>query len=336
MQIDQLSTPATHCRRDGSMTRIVITGGLGFIGHHLAKHYLDKNYQVTIVDNLFHHSDNAKLTKYRIEYLQASCENCVYLNHDCCEERSLWERIKDTKPKAIIHLASYANQAAVNKDPSGACRSMPGNSYSIANLAAKLNCQLIHVSSSMVYGNFNNVAMSEDVELKPTNLYGLLKKQTEEIISAVHPAHVIVRPSAVYGAGDDASRVVPKWILAALQGKDINVYNASSLLDFTHVNDLINGIARAEDQGWNGAVFNITRGQARSLGETALLIKQLTNSASEIVYHDVTVDTSPTRGALDITRAREHLLYTPRMNFESGLAEYVLWMKQNLHLYDIN
>lgn len=321
------------------MTRIVITGGLGFIGHHLAKHYLNKNYKVTIIDSLSQHSTSAKLTKHRIEYLQANAENCVYLNHDCCEEKALWERIKETNPnnpKAIVHLASYANQAAVDKDRSGACRSMPGNSYSIAHLAAKLNCQLIHISSSMVYGNFDNVPMSEDTTLKPTNLYGLLKKQTEEIVSAVHPAHVIIRPSAVYGPGDDASRVLSKWILAALQSKDINVYNAASLLDFTHVNDLVDGIVRAEDKGWNGAVFNITRGQARSLGEAALLIKHLTNSSSEIVYHDITFESTPRRGALDITRAKEHLMYTPRMNFDSGLAEYVLWMKQNIHLYDIN
>ena len=315
---------------------IVITGGLGFIGHHLAKYYLDKNYQVTIIDNLSQDMLNARLAKYRIEYLQASSENCIYLNHDCSEEFTLWERLKETNPKSIIHLASYANQAAVDSDRAHACRSMPGNSYVIANLAAKLNCRLIHVSSSMVYGNFTNVSMTEDAALKPTNMYGLLKKQTEEIVSSVHPAHVIIRPSAVYGPGDSGHRVVPKWILAALRGQDINVYDASSLLDFTYVNDLVDGIVRAEDKGQNGAVFNITRGQARSLGETALLIKHLTNSASEIIYHDTDFNITPKRGALDITLAREHLMYSPKMNFESGIEQYVSWVKQNLHLYDIH
>lgn len=315
------------------MKHVVITGGLGFIGHNLAKHYLKSGAKVTIIDNLIAQYNHAKVIKYRIEYLNNYSENCTYLQHDCCEEYTLWERLKETKPNSIIHLASYANQAAVRTSPVDAARTMPSNAAIVAQLANRFNCKLIHVSSSMVYGNFKSWPVNEDAPLEPINLYGILKKHTEEIVKHIRPLTTIIRPSAVYGPGDSSDRVLAKWIKAALRNDDIDVHGPANLLDFTYVKDLVDGIVRIESQDLEGRTYNVTRGQSRSLGEAAHLIKSYTNSSSKICYQG-SVSDSPSRGALDIIAAKLDSGYKPKMDLEEGLKVYVQWMIDNYNLYD--
>lgn len=315
------------------MKHVVITGGLGFIGHHLAYKYLESNCQVTIIDNLLSQYRNGKLIKYRIESLNPLANRCTYLQHDCCEEINLMSRLKENKPDVIINLASYANQAAVAVHPADATRSMPSNALIIAQIAKRFNCQLIHISSSMVYGNFETCHVDETSVLKPTNLYGILKLHSEELVRHILPSTVIIRPSAVYGPGDSADRVLAKWIKAALRDETINVHGPSNLLDFTYVKDLVDGIVKIESKQLEGKTFNVTRGQAKSLGEAAVLIKDYTNSLSSINYLDTDKD-MPTRGALDITQASIYSNYSPKMNLDEGLKVYINWMKNHFDLYE--
>lgn len=314
------------------MKHVIITGGAGFIGHNLAKLYLDEGFSVSIVDNLSTHYKHAALTKYRLEHLDNKRAHLI--NASCSSKFRIKENIKSNmQARSIIHLASFPNQAAVAQDTYSAISTMTMNTYALASLAKELGIRFINVSSSMVYGNFTSNKQEENSNLNPTNLYGTLKKQCEEIAKFENPNTINIRPSAVYGPGDNQDRVINKWILSALENHPIEIDNPSSLLDFTHVNDLVKGIKQIEEEGQSGETYNVTFGQARSLGETALLIKHLMHDCkSELIYHKTADLNMPQRGALDITKAT-NLGYRPKIDLVQGLTSQIHWIENYRHVY---
>lgn len=312
---------------------ILITGGLGFIGHNLAKYYIEQGHMVTIVDNIANGAgDNAELIKYRVESLRNDNQLCNFFHNDISDYVTIMDRIKTlpTKPRSIIHLASHANQRAVSMDSRNAVSNMHTSTLVVSEIAKALNIKLIFISSSMAYGNFTNMPQSEKSELAPINLYGLLKKQGEELVRLMWGNHVIIRPSAVYGPGDNAGRVLGIWVEACIRNKPISITNGATLLDFTYVDDLVQGIVKAEKYGSAGNVYNITRGQARSLNEAAMILNELLNGNQQIRRFNDILDNSqePIRGALDISTAENHLGYKPKYDLESGLRLYVNWAKR--------
>ena len=309
------------------MRNVVITGGLGFIGHHLVNLFLEKKWNVTVVDDLSLHQD-PHLTKYRMESIQS--KKCEFLNASCnaIPYGDVKNKIRENGVDVIVHLASFPNQASVMNMPQTAVSSIVSNTLNMAMFAEELQCRLVHVSSSMAYGDFTSFPQTEDAKLSPTNLYGLLKAQSEDIVRITSKNYMIIRPSAVYGPGDNADRVLGKWLLAALQNKDLMVDDPATLLDFTYVTDLVRGIfAAATITTLRNETYNLTRGQARSLGEAAMLIRNMTRSKGTVMYDLEPVREHPIRGALDISKARQHLNYQPRVDLQDGLGSYANWMK---------
>jgi nucleoside-diphosphate-sugar epimerase len=312
------------------MKTVAITGGMGFIGHHLANYFLEKKWAVKIVDDLSLHRD-PYLTKYRLESIQN--KKCEFINLSCQYEYELRNKLKDQGVDVIVHLASIPNQKTAAEMPQVAVSSIVSGTLSCATLARSLNCKFVHISSSMAYGNFTSFPQKEGDVLSPINLYGMLKSHSEDIVKLTSQNYMIVRPSAVYGPGDSFDRVLAKWISLALENKEIFVDDPSTILDFTHVTDLIRGIfAVATDTHHRNETYNITRGQGRSLGEAVLLIKELTNSKSHVSYVPAKGDT-PIRGALDISKAREHFNYQPKVDFREGIRSYINWMKTYKNVY---
>ena len=306
------------------MKTVAITGGMGFIGHHLANYFLEKKWAVKIIDDISLHRD-PYLTKYRLESIQN--KKCEFINVSCQFEYELKNKLKDYGIDVIVHLASIPNQKAAMEMPQVSVSSIVSGTLGAAMLSKSLNCKFVHISSSMAYGNFTSFPQKEDAVLRPTNLYGTLKSHSEDIARLISDNYMIVRPSAVYGPGDSFDRVLAKWISLALENKEIIVNDPSTLLDFTHVTDLVKGIfAVATSTHERNETYNITRGQARSLGEAALLVKELANSKSEIIYQAAESD-HPIRGSLDISKAQKHFNYQPRVDIGDGIRSYINWMK---------
>jgi nucleoside-diphosphate-sugar epimerase len=310
---------------------VLITGGMGFIGHVLARLYLDDGFKVTVVDNLVKHYNHPALTKYRMEYVDA--KKLSFIQVGCNLTYSIQNQLDGLKPRSIIHLASHPNQQAVKDDKFGATTQMISNTFALADMAEEIGARLVYVSSSMAYGNFTCMPMPETEPLKPINLYGMLKAQGEEIAKLTCKNTVIVRPSAVYGPGDNTNRVLASWIKSLLNNKDIAVFNPPSLLDFTHVTDLTCGIKQAEEHGVAGEAYNLTRGEARSLAEAAYLVHKTIGSLGQVHFTEEKPMDEPLRGSLDISKAREHLGYNPKVDFTSGVKQYVNWMRNYSHVY---
>lgn len=295
------------------MKHAIITGGLGFIGHHLWKRLINDEWRVDVIDDLRFVPD--ELLKVRHRY----CNFNLWHLGDSSNTDLLFDlsRNYDT---VVFHLASHPNQATVADHPYSAAQNIVANTARVAQFCKERRLKLVYVSSSMVYGNFQTDYVSEDHPLLPINMYGLYKKQAEEIVREILPRqHVIIRPSAVYGPRDDGKRVISKWLNLSLTNHNLSVNNPGAMLDFTYVSDVVSGLCLAANYD-RPDTFNITAGYARSLGEAAQMIVSATESNSRIVYSYGTNKSQPKRGALNIEHAQRNLGYEPQIMLEEGVA----------------
>ena len=142
--------------------------------------------------------------------------------------------------------------------------------------------------------------------------------------------YVILRPSAVYGPLDVEDRVVAKFMLRAMRGQVLSVNGASETLDFTYVDDAADGVvAAALEAGAANNTFNITKSHSVSLLQAAEMIVKIVGSGS-IEVKDKDAD-FPSRGALNIDRARTILGFDPRVDVEQGFQNYYEWLSNSVY-----
>jgi nucleoside-diphosphate-sugar epimerase len=172
--------------------------------------------------------------------------------------------------------------------------------------------------------------VNEDHSKTPVDPYGLLKLGAEGVVASACEErgmnYLIVRPSAVYGPTDNNLRVIQQFLSRALDGSPIEIKGANERLDFTYVEDLAKGLAQAVlAPAVPHRVFNMTRGKARTLLEAAEIIaKGVTGTELITLPKD---SQQPSRGALDISRARSCFGYEPHVDLEEGIALYLRSMK---------
>ena len=310
---------------------VLITGGLGFIGHNLARYYLDEGYYVTIVDNLKSHHDHAALTKYRIEHIDHKKLNFVHLN--CNMSYGIIDKLRSsyTRPKTIIHMAEVGDSNLREKDAYYTTSSLSSNAYSVALLAKELSAKLIYVSTSLAYGSSVLSPQKEDAVATPDKLYGLLKLNCEMMFKLINPNSVIVRTDCVYGQGDSRMNSITECIHQMLNNQEVLVkrYNEN---DAIHISDFIRGIKNADDHGVAGEIYNLGYGETRTDNEIVLIIKMLTNSSSVINYDFDKLMGVNKKGVLDISKAQEHLGFIPKLDIIYGLRDYIDWIRKYDHL----
>jgi nucleoside-diphosphate-sugar epimerase len=141
-------------------------------------------------------------------------------------------------------------------------------------------------------------------------------------------AHVVIRPSAVYGPLDVEDRVVSKFLLATIRNGILNVNGGEECLDFTYVEDAAQGIANAAVSDNTGnTTYNITRGHAQSLLQAAELCVAIAGRGQ--VQINMPDTNFPTRGQLNIQRAQLDFEYRPQVDIEQGFRLYYDWLIDN-------
>jgi nucleoside-diphosphate-sugar epimerase len=238
------------------------------------------------------------------------------------------------KPEVIVHMASFPRQKVVNANPAWGSRVMSEGFINICESAKKHRVsRVVYISSSMVYGDFDD-QVEEDYNCRPIGQYGILKLTGEDIVKDYHRRgafdYAIIRPSAVYGPLDVEDRVVAKFMLAAMRGGVLRVNGAGETLDFTYVDDAADGIVAAAtlEQARNNT-YNITKSHSVSLLQAANMIVKIVGRG-EIECRDKDAD-FPSRGALNINKARTVLGYDPRVDVEEGFQNYFNWLNNSVY-----
>lgn len=304
--------------------RILVTGGMGFIGHHVVAQLEDMGHDVTMVDNFTDYGiiPSEELNALMLER-QSQLSSVCYI-YDIAEP-ALETAFKVNEPELVIHLASFPRQKVVNNNPVRAADSIIKGLLNVCELSCKYKVnRLVHVSSSMVYGDFQD-GIDEYAFCKPQGQYAIMKLAAEQLVRDYgHKGcfdYTIVRPSAVYGPRDIDDRVVSKFFMSAMRDEVLTVYGKDELLDFTYVDDTVAGIiAAAFSNNSTFRTYNISHGEARTLLEAAELVTNIVGKGKIEVTHKN--EDYPSRAALSVNAARRDFGYKPTVNIEEGFAKY--------------
>ena len=183
----------------------------------------------------------------------------------------------------------------------------------------------------MVYGNFESDEVDEESICKPIGIYGSLKLAGELIVKSYNQVfgipYTIIRPSALYGERCVSRRVGQIFIENAIQNLDVVINgNGREQLDFTYIDDLVNGIATCcENDNAKNQTFNITFGNAREVNEMVEILKKAIPHVN-IIYKDKE-NFMPERGTLKNNKAKSLLGFQPQYPIEIGYSKYIEWYK---------
>ncbi len=309
---------------------ILVTGGLGLIGHNVVKRLQDQGHKVSIMDTQTNYGIIPQTEiDYLIEERIKKIDLSNYYKYDICDSYAVNKVFKIEQPEIVIHMASFPRQKVVNTNPAAGSRVMSEGLLNLLEASRNYNTRkFVYISSSMVYGDFTD-DVTEDAECRPQGQYGIMKLAGEWLVKdyarRTGMEYVILRPSAVYGPLDVEDRVVAKFMLTAMRGGVLRVNGANETLDFTYVDDAADGIVAAATR-FVGAcrTFNITKSHSVSLLQAAGMIVELVGKGS-IELRDKDAD-FPSRGALNIDRARAVLGYDPKVDVEEGFEKYYEWL----------
>jgi UDP-glucose 4-epimerase len=320
----------------GGEMKILVTGGLGLIGHNVVKRLQDQGHTASVIDN---RTTYGMIPQAELDYLMAERLKKIQLSpshlyhRDICDRESIDDIFEIEQPDVVIHMASFPRQKVVNADPAWGARVMMEGLINVLESAKKHKAnRFVYISSSMVYGDFEN-DVTEDAVCRPQGQYGIMKLAGENLVKDYTRRgcfdHVIIRPSAVYGPLDVEDRVVSKFMLAAMRGGVLRVNGYSETLDFTYVDDAADGIvAAATTFVGECRTFNITKSHSVSLLQAAGMIVEMVGKGTiELCAKDADF---PSRGALNIDRARALLKYDPRVDVAEGFENYYGWFKNSV------
>jgi nucleoside-diphosphate-sugar epimerase len=316
--------------------KILVTGGLGLIGHNVVQRLQAKEHEVVIVDTK---TTYGIIPQSEIDYLMSermkkiAADTPIY-NVGIEDADKLDAVFAEHKPEVVIHMASFPRQKVVNANPAWGARVMMEGLINVCESAKKHGAErVVYISSSMVYGDFEDQVL-EDYDCKPIGQYGIMKLTGEDLVKDYHRRnafdYAIIRPSAVYGPLDVEDRVVAKFMLAAMRGGTLRVNGAGETLDFTYVDDAADGIVAAATRIMSrNNTYNITKSHSVSLLEAAEMIVKIVGKGT-IECKDKDAD-FPSRGALNIDRAKVILGFEPKVDVEEGFREYYTWLSNSVY-----
>ncbi len=280
--------------------QVLVTGGAGFIGHHLVKALHDDGEKVVVLDNL------ARGERAAIP------DDVSFIEGDIRDYSTVRSAMSGCD--MVYHLAAQSNVMGAVSDPDYSFTSNVVGTYHVLKCAAETGTnRIVFTSSREVYGEVAKLPVAEDQPTNPKNPYGASKVAGEAYCRVAHATHGIdvnvVRLANVYGVGD-RDRVIPRWLAQARKGEDLTLYGGEQILDFVPVNLVIRALLRAGQVSFHGAPVNVGSGQGISLRSLAARIRDLSDARVDVrILPARSVEV--TRFAADVARMEVVLEITP-------------------------
>lgn len=314
------------------MTKVLVTGGAGFIGSHLCEKLLAKGYQVTAVDNMV---TGAKRNLDSIE----DHENFTFIEADVSLPTQEYLNQEETFDE-IYHMASPASPRGYQDKPIETYKVNSFGTHYLCEYATKLGAVLLFASTSEVYGDPLEHPQTEEyrgnVSIRGIRACYDESKRFGEMVQTVwwrekKLAIKTVRIFNTYGPRMDPrdGRVFPNFINQALCNEPITIYgDGSQTRSFCYVSDLVDGlIGVMESTKTVGKVYNLGNPQEETIKGMAELIRKMAHSSSEFVYQDLPED-DPIKRKPDISRITQELGWKPKLSLEEGLAKTIQYFRE--------
>ncbi len=322
---------------------ILITGGAGFIGFHLAKALLEKGNTVTGIDNLNDYYD-PDLKKARLEILE-KYDNFSFILMDIADRNAIEKLFQNNKFDIVVNLAA---QAGVRYSIDNPYAYVDSNLVGFANILEgcrhSMPKHLVYASSSSVYGANKKMPFSTDDNVDhPVSLYAATKKSNELMAHAYSYLYSIpvtgLRFFTVYGPWGRPDMAYFKFTKAILKGAPIDVYNHGKMKrDFTYIDDIVKGVikimgmppARNDSSGTDATPFklyNIGNNIPVKLNYFIETLEKLIGKKAIKNMLPMQPGDVPATYA-DIDKLKSDTGFQPETSIEQGLKRFMAWYKQ--------
>ena len=313
------------------MSKILITGGVGFIGSHLCDYLVDKGHDVLCIDNLFSGD------KDNIRHLLGN-PYFEFNRHDLIQPFF-------AEVDQIYHLACPASPVHYQYNPIKTAKTNVMGTINMLGLAKRVKAKILLASTSEVYGNPTIHPQPETYwgHVNPIGIrscYDEGKRVAETLMMDYHRQNgvdiKIVRIFNTYGPrmAIDDGRVISNFIVQALKGEDFSVYgDGTQTRSFCYVSDLVEGVVCMMERDDFICPINLGNPNETTILELVKKILSLTRSKSNIVFKPLPPD-DPERRCPDITLAKKILGWNPKVFLDVGLEKTIEYFKEKLEIFD--
>jgi dTDP-glucose 4,6-dehydratase len=308
--------------------RLLVTGGLGFIGSNFVRLVLDRHpdWSVTNLDLVTYAGNPANLADL------AHHRGYRFVKGDIAERADL-ARALEGGADAIVNFAaeSHVDRSILAAEPF--VRTNVLGTVQVLEAARALSgCRVVHVSTDEVYGALgpDDPPFTESTSLNPTSPYAASKAAADHLALAFARTYgqdvVVTRCSNNYGPYQFPEKLIPLMITNAIEGKGLPVYgDGRQVRDWIHVEDHCAGVLAVLELGRAGEVYNFGARAERANLDIVSRIVVLTGVAPALVEHVADRPAHDRRYAMDAGKAARELGWQPARSFEEGLADTVRW-----------
>lgn len=308
--------------------KLLVTGGLGFIGSNFILNILKKtNYEILNLD--------AKKTGSDVFNLRDIQNNSKYtfVEGNICDKK-----LVETLVDKCDYIVNFAAESHVDRSISEPKPFLDSNVYGVFNILEtikKNRKKFLQISTDEVYGTIQKGSSIEESRFNPSNPYSATKASAELLINSYNTTYdldvSITRCTNNYGPRQFFEKLIPKSILLLKQNKKIPVYgDGTSIRDWIHVDDHCDAILKVITKGKSGTSYNISANNEIKNIEVIQKILTILNKSSQDIEYVSKRPGEDIRYSLDSSKIRNELGWAPKITFEKGLHETVDWYLQNM------
>jgi dTDP-glucose 4,6-dehydratase len=308
--------------------KLLVSGGLGFIGSNFILNILKKYPDFTIT-NIDAELDGAN--HKNLESLKNS-KNYKFVKGNITNYDLVEKLIKDCD--AIVNFAAESH---VDRSISNAKPFIDSNifgTFTILEALKKNKKRFIQISTDEVFGSLENDSADENYRMNPSSPYAASKASAELLVNSYAVTYgidtVITRCTNNYGPRQFPEKLIPKVIILAEQGKKIPVYGTGkNIRDWIYVDDHCDCISKVLLEGKSGSSYNIS---ASNELDNLTIIKKILEIINKSTDSIEFVDDRPGhdfRYSLDSTKTQKELKWSPKISFDEGLEKTVKWYMEN-------
>ena len=308
------------------LSKILVTGGAGFIGSEFVRLAVQKDYKVIVVDKLTYAGDLKRLEGIKGKY--------KFYKTDIRNKNEIESIFKKEKPDFVVHFAAETHVDRSIQDASQFIETNIKGTHALLEASKEFGIKrFIHISTDEVYGEIKKGKFSENSLLNPGNPYSASKVASDLFVKAYirtykFPA-IIVRPSNNYGPWQYPEKLIPVVIFKASHDEKVPVYGRGlNRREWLYVKDCAQGILTVLKKGAITEIYNLGSGEESPNIDTVGKILKVLGKGDNLIQFVKDRPGHDYRYALDYYKIRK-LGWRPKVDLEKGIKETVEWYQQN-------
>ena len=313
--------------------KLLVTGGLGFIGSNFITKILEEksDFEIVNIDAQLHGADKRNLS--RIE----NNENYEFVNGNITNKRLMEELI--SKCDAVVNFAAESFVDRSINDANPFLVSNIRGTFTILDIITKQKKRMIQISTDEVFGSLSKGSADEQTKFNPSSPYAATKAAAELLINSFSITHnsdvVITRCTNNYGPRQFPEKLIPKTIILAKQERSIPIYgNGKNLRDWIFVDEHCDAVYEILINGKVGQAYNISANNEISNVQIVHKILEIMGKSNDLIEFVEDRPGHDQRYSLDSSKIKNEFGWSTKINFEEGIRKTIEWYEKNFSYYE--